>query len=88
MSTASTPVVRLSACVMALTLLLVIILMRPGEAAKPYEGTTVKVIVNAEFVKYALTLVEQDSVRQARHQARGRGHPWRGVRDQDAARVH
>ena len=60
MSTASTPVVRLSACVMALTLLLVIILMRPGEAAKPYEGTTVKVIVNAEFVKYALTLVEQD----------------------------
>jgi multiple sugar transport system substrate-binding protein len=30
------------------------------EAAKPYDGTTVKVIVNAEYVKYALTLVEKD----------------------------
>lgn len=29
------------------------------EAAKPFEGTTVKVIVNAEYVKYALTLVEK-----------------------------
>jgi multiple sugar transport system substrate-binding protein len=31
-----------------------------GEAAKPYEGTTVKVIVNAEYVKYALSLVEKE----------------------------
>jgi multiple sugar transport system substrate-binding protein len=31
-----------------------------GEAAKPFEGTTVKVIVNAEYVKYALGLVEQE----------------------------
>ena len=60
MGTASPPVVRLRTFVMVLTMLLGIILMRPGEAAKPYEGSTVKVIVNAEFVKYALTLVEQE----------------------------
>lgn len=30
------------------------------EAAKPYEGTTVRVIVNAEYVRYAMSLVEQD----------------------------
>jgi multiple sugar transport system substrate-binding protein len=31
-----------------------------AEAAKPYEGTTVKVIVNAEYVKYAMSLVEKE----------------------------
>ncbi|HXH13998.1 MAG TPA: extracellular solute-binding protein [Alphaproteobacteria bacterium] len=31
-----------------------------AEAAKPFEGTTVKVIVNAEYVKYALTLIEKE----------------------------
>jgi multiple sugar transport system substrate-binding protein len=30
-----------------------------AEAAKPYEGTTVKVIVNGEFLKYGLGLIEQ-----------------------------
>ena len=30
------------------------------EAAKPFEGTTVRVIVNAEYVKYALTLIEKE----------------------------
>lgn len=34
------------------------------EAAKPFEGTTVKVIVNAEYVKYALTLVEKELLDQ------------------------
>ena len=31
-----------------------------AEAAKPYEGTTVKVIVNAEYVKYAMSLIEEE----------------------------
>lgn len=31
-----------------------------AEAAKPYEGATVKVIVNAEYVKYAMSLIEQE----------------------------
>jgi multiple sugar transport system substrate-binding protein len=31
-----------------------------AEADKPYAGTTVKVIVNAEYVKYAMSLVEQE----------------------------
>ena len=31
-----------------------------AEAAKPFEGTTVRVIVNAEYVKYALTLIEKE----------------------------
>ena len=31
-----------------------------AEAAKPYEGTTVKVIVNGEFLKYGMSLFEQE----------------------------
>jgi multiple sugar transport system substrate-binding protein len=31
-----------------------------GAAAKRFDGTTVKVIVNAEYVKYALTLIEKE----------------------------
>src|SRR3989442_14433906 len=30
----------------------------PG--ARPYEGTTIRGVVNAEYVKYSLTLVEKD----------------------------
>src|SRR5262249_2997893 len=29
-------------------------------AARPYEGQTIRVVVNAEFVKYSLTPVEKD----------------------------
>jgi len=29
-------------------------------AARPYEGTTIRAIVNAEYVKYSLSLVEKD----------------------------
>jgi len=29
-------------------------------AARPYEGQTIRAVVNAEFVKYSLTLIEQD----------------------------
>src|SRR5258705_10211150 len=32
----------------------------PVPAARPYEGQTIRAVVNAEFVKYSLTLVEQD----------------------------
>jgi hypothetical protein len=32
----------------------------PAQAKKPYEGTTIRAIVNAEYVKYSLSLVEQD----------------------------
>lgn len=35
-----------------------------AEAAKPFEGTTVKTIVNGEFVKYAFGLVEQELLNQ------------------------
>src|SRR5919197_5122021 len=29
-------------------------------AARPFEGTTVRAVVNAEYVKYSLSLIEQD----------------------------
>ena len=37
-------------------------LAMPGRApaARPYEGQTIRAVVNAEFVKYSLTLIEQD----------------------------
>jgi multiple sugar transport system substrate-binding protein len=34
--------------------------MRPVGAARPYEGTTVRAVVNAEYVKYSLSLIEKD----------------------------
>ena len=33
---------------------------RPVGAARPYEGQTIRAVVNAEYVKYSLTLVEKD----------------------------
>jgi multiple sugar transport system substrate-binding protein len=33
---------------------------RPAHSARPYEGRTVRAVVNAEFVKYSLSLVEKD----------------------------
>src|SRR5436309_13540451 len=37
---------------------------RPGHepvyGARPYEGTTIRALVNAEYVKYSLSLVEKD----------------------------
>jgi hypothetical protein len=59
-STARHQIVRLGAFVMTLSMLLGIIMIHHGEAAKPYDGTTVKVIVNAEYVKYAMTLIEKE----------------------------
>src|SRR2546430_12048689 len=32
----------------------------PVGAARPYEGQTIRAVVNAEYVKYSLTLVEKD----------------------------
>ena len=32
----------------------------PAQAKRPYEGTTVRAVVNAEYVKYSLSLVEKD----------------------------
>jgi multiple sugar transport system substrate-binding protein len=52
------------ACVLALVLVLGGLGVDRAVAAKPYEGTTVKVIVNAEFVKYAMSLVEKDLLDQ------------------------
>jgi multiple sugar transport system substrate-binding protein len=46
-------------CLLALVVVLGGFGIRWAEAAKPYEGTTVKVIVNAEYVKYAMSLIEQ-----------------------------
>jgi multiple sugar transport system substrate-binding protein len=38
------------------------LLVRDGapRAARPYEGTTIRAVVNAEYVKYSLSLVEKD----------------------------
>ena len=33
---------------------------RPARAARPYEGQTIRAVVNAEYVKYSLSLVEKD----------------------------
>ena len=33
---------------------------RTAGAARPYEGTTIRAVVNAEYVKYSLSLVEKD----------------------------
>jgi len=33
---------------------------REAGAARPYEGTTIRAVVNAEYVKYSLSLVEKD----------------------------
>ena len=38
----------------------------PAQGTRPYEGTTLRAVVNAEYVKYSLSLVEKDVVRQAR----------------------
>ncbi len=32
----------------------------PAQGKKPYEGTTIRAIVNAEYVKYSLSLVEKE----------------------------
>ena len=32
----------------------------PVGAARPYEGQTIRAVVNAEYVKYSLSLVEKD----------------------------
>ena len=34
--------------------------VRPAGAARPYEGQTIRAVVNAEYVKYSLSLVEKD----------------------------
>jgi len=52
--------VTIGAIVWAMSLLIGPLTIHPVEAAKPYEGTTVRVIVNAEYVKYALTLIEKE----------------------------
>src|SRR5438046_6336350 len=33
---------------------------RPVGAARPYEGQTIRAVVNAEYVKYSLSLIEKD----------------------------
>src|SRR5438046_9011386 len=32
----------------------------PAHRARPYEGQTIRAVVNAEYVKYSLSLIEQD----------------------------
>src|SRR5687767_5008656 len=32
----------------------------PAQGKKPYDGTTIRAVVNAEYVKYSLSLVEKD----------------------------
>ena len=46
--------------VLAMMVALATLRVGTGEAAKPFEGTTVRVVVNAEYVKYALTLIEKE----------------------------
>jgi multiple sugar transport system substrate-binding protein len=52
--------VRALALVLTMAMLMATIGMPRTEAAKPHEGATVRVIVNAEYVKYALSLVENE----------------------------
>jgi multiple sugar transport system substrate-binding protein len=52
--------IRASILLLAMAVAVAAVGVRQAGAAKPYEGTTVKVIVNAEYVKYALTLVEKE----------------------------
>jgi multiple sugar transport system substrate-binding protein len=59
MSRAKRVMLGTGVCLLALVVMLGGLRIRPAEAAKPYEGTTVKVIVNAEYVKYAMSLIEQ-----------------------------
>ena len=47
---------------------------RPAVAARPYEGQTIRAVVNAEYVKYSLSLIEKD-LREARRQDRDGGRP-------------
>ena len=57
---------RPAALKVSLTLVLVALLAvgallaRPVGAARPYEGQTIRAVVNAEYVKYSLSLVEKD----------------------------
>jgi len=57
---------RLSRPVIALVLLglaalgTVAIREAPAQGKRPYEGTTIRAVVNAEYVKYSLSLVEKD----------------------------
>ncbi|HXD95146.1 MAG TPA: hypothetical protein VN646_01270, partial [Candidatus Acidoferrum sp.] len=32
----------------------------PAQGNRPYEGTTIRAVVNAEYVKYSLSLIEKD----------------------------
>ena len=54
----------LPALVLALALVVLAALVapvaRPVGAARPYEGTTIRAVVNAEYVKYSLALVEKE----------------------------
>jgi multiple sugar transport system substrate-binding protein len=58
--TVKRPIVRIGAIAMVMAVLIGAMAINQVEAAKPYEGTTVKVIVNAEYVKYAMSLIEKE----------------------------
>ena len=36
------------------------LLARPAVAARPYEGQTIRAVVNAEYVTYSLSLIEME----------------------------
>jgi len=54
----------LAVAALAVIGVIVVIEVGPGDralgAARPYEGTTVRAVVNAEYVKYSLSLIEND----------------------------
>jgi len=54
----------LPALVVAVALIVLVAIIaplpRPVGAARPYEGTTIRAVVNAEYVKYSLSLVEKE----------------------------
>src|SRR3989442_8678736 len=37
-----------------------LVVVGPARAARPYEGQTIRAVVNAEYVKYSLSLIEKD----------------------------
>jgi multiple sugar transport system substrate-binding protein len=52
--------VTVVAAVLVSLIILGVVPVRDVGAARPYEGTTIRAVVNAEYVKYSLSLVEKD----------------------------
>jgi ABC-type glycerol-3-phosphate transport system substrate-binding protein len=55
-----TGLLALSLALIVLVAAGVLVERAPAQGAKPYAGTTIRAVVNAEYVKYSLSLVEKE----------------------------